>query len=128
MKKARAAQNDTDLMYIMHVEDAVNETTHACGEWKFKLRPQTWLLTKFVGDRSAAVALDDIANTIDGGTNAMSAAKAQSLMGACGTNGGQMGITVDQRNLVYRSKAFLDGNYTTSGIIIKLVHNPGHSY
>jgi len=85
----------------------------------------TWVMAKLVGDDSAAVTFNDIANTIDGGggANASQEAKAKSLF-KCGAAGGQMGVIVNATDPLYKSAEFVDGGYTSQGIIVKLVRNP----
>lgn len=82
-------------------------------------------MAKLVGNNNAAVTFSDIANTIDGGdAGGPEGAIAQSLMN-CGTAGGQMGVIVNSTDPLYASEEFVEGGFTHSGIIIKLVHSPG---
>ncbi len=102
----------------MTTEDADN-----CAEWQVTAKGGTWALAKLVGDYSVAVTFTDIANTIDPGAAATPEQKAASLVN-CGTAGGQMGVIVNATDPLYQSAEFVDGGFTTEGIIIKLVHSP----
>ncbi|KAI1373679.1 hypothetical protein F4677DRAFT_448248 [Hypoxylon crocopeplum] len=94
-----------------------------CAEWQVTTKGGTWALAKLVGDDSAAVTFNDIATTIDGGVTPTAEDVAKSLTN-CGTAGGQMGVIVNTTDPLYSSAEFVDGGFTTEGIVIKLVHNP----
>ncbi|KAM3517860.1 hypothetical protein MY4038_010234 [Beauveria bassiana] len=84
---------------------------------------KTWALAKLVGDDSAAVTFEDIANTIDAAVKAGDTDQSEAISG-CGTAGGQMGVIVNTNDPLYQSKEFVDGGYTYEGIVIKSVHAP----
>ncbi|KAK7943021.1 uncharacterized protein PG986_012134 [Apiospora aurea] len=111
----RAVKQGQSPFFKMPVADADN-----CGEWQVTTKGGTWALAKLVGDDSAAVTFRDIANTIDGAAEG----NADEALLACGTAGGQMGVTVNATDPLYESAEFVDGGFTNQGIVIKLVHSP----
>ncbi|ATY60552.1 hypothetical protein A9K55_005455 [Cordyceps militaris] len=116
--QAQALKAGRSPFWKMNEADADN-----CAEWQVTTKGKTWALAKLVGDDSAAVTFNDIANTIDPGAKAADADKEKALV-KCGTAGGQMGVLVNITDPLYQSKEFLDGGYTNQGLVIKLVHSP----
>ncbi|KAJ2966838.1 hypothetical protein NQ176_g9955 [Zarea fungicola] len=116
--QAQAIKEGRSPFWKMNEADADN-----CAEWQVSAKGKTWALAKLVGDDSAAVTFNDIANTIDPGVNAPDSAKDKAIV-KCGTAGGQMGVIVNTADPLYQSKEFIDGGYTNQGIVIKLVHSP----
>ncbi|POR32697.1 Beta-1,3-glucanosyltransferase [Tolypocladium paradoxum] len=116
--QAQAVRQGLSPFWKMKVSDADN-----CAEWQVTTKGGTWALAKLVGDMDVAVAFTDIANTIDPGGNAPIADKAKALL-KCGTAGGQMGVIVNDTDPLYESAEFVNGGFTTEGIVIKLVHSP----
>ena len=114
-----SSQKGNPAFYTMRVKDADN-----CAEWQVTTKGSTLVLAKLVGDQDAEVTFNDIANTIDGGTNATPDQQQQALYG-CGTAGGQMGVQVNASDPNYSSPGFVNGGFTNQGIIIKIVHNNG---
>jgi len=58
-----------------------------------------------------------------GGKDAADLARAASLFNY-GSAGGQIGVIANATNPLYELEEFVDGGFTTKGIVIKLVHNP----
>lgn len=115
---SQAIKEGRSPFWKMNEADADN-----CAEWQVTTKGGTWALAKLVGDQSAAVTFNDIANTIDPGANAPAADKDKAII-KCGTAGGQMGVIVNATDPLYKSKEFIDGGYTNEGLVIKLVHSP----
>ncbi|KAM3537628.1 hypothetical protein ARSEF1564_009443 [Beauveria bassiana] len=118
MKEAQAIKAGRSPFWKMNEADADN-----CAEWQVSSKGKTWALAKLVGDDSAAVTFEDIANTIDAAVKAGDTDQSEAING-CGTAGGQMGVIVNTNDPLYQSKEFVDGGYTYEGIVIKLVHAP----
>lgn len=98
-----------------------------CAEWEIPIDfpGSVLVLAKHIVPRYAtSVLFEDIANAIDGGLNASEDAKAKSLLGACGTGGGMVGVTPNNNNAEYKSKAFVDSKAKNTGLLIKVVKNP----
>jgi hypothetical protein len=110
-------QEGNSPFFTMKVKDADN-----CAEWQAFTKGSTMVLAKLVGEQDASVTFNDIANTIDGGTQATDADKAKVLWG-CDTNGGQMAVVVNATDPLYKSPDYVNGKFVNTGIIIKLVHN-----
>lgn len=64
-------------------------------------------MAKLVGNNTASVTFDDIANTIDGGANSTLEQKAAALH-SCDTNGGQVGVEVNTMDPRYQQRQFKD--------------------
>ncbi|WPH01839.1 Hypothetical protein R9X50_00469300 [Acrodontium crateriforme] len=73
---------------------------------------------------SSSVLYTDIANAIDGGQGATAAQQAKALIGACGTNGGQIGVTPNTTDPAYTSASYKSSGDIPQGIIVKIVHSP----
>lgn len=116
--QAQAIKEGRSPFWKMSEADADN-----CAEWQVSTKGKTWAMAKLVGDDSAAVTFNDIANTIDPGANAPVKDKDAALV-KCDTAGGQMGVIVNATDPLYQSKEFVDGGFTNQGIVIKLVHSP----
>ncbi|OPB42769.1 hypothetical protein A0O28_0084050 [Trichoderma guizhouense] len=58
-----------------------------CIKWQVTTKGSTWVMAKLVGNDTAGVTFDDIANTIDGGAKSTLEQKAAALY-SCDTNGG----------------------------------------
>ncbi|KAL2130294.1 hypothetical protein VTI74DRAFT_6666 [Chaetomium olivicolor] len=56
---------------------------------------------------NSSVTYYDLARTIDGGADATPEQKAALLLGACGGNGGMMGVTVDASDPAYNTPGYL---------------------
>ncbi|KFA45430.1 hypothetical protein S40293_11526 [Stachybotrys chartarum IBT 40293] len=104
--------------YTMRYPEADN-----CAEWQVTMRGSTWVMAKLVGDNQASITFDDLATTIDGGPGATAAQRAAALVG-CNTAGGQMGVQLNTTDPRYQQPQFLDGTFSNTGIVIKLVRNP----
>lgn len=99
----------------------------ACQEWELPADDDesVLLLADHLNGRvNSSVLYADIANAIDGGTNPTAASKAKSLLYACGTDGGQVGVTVNTSNPAYQSSAFKATGWQAGGILVKIVHAP----
>lgn len=116
--QAQAVKEGRSPFWKMNEADADN-----CAEWQVSNKGKTWALAKLVGDDSAAVTFNDIANTIDPGAQSSDVEKDKALV-KCGTAGGQMGVIVNTTDPLYQSKEFVDGGFTNQGIVVKLVHAP----
>lgn len=102
----------------MKVADA-----NSCAEWQVYTFGSTLVLAKLVGNKDVSVAFDDIANTINGGNGATDAQNAAALFG-CDTAGGQMGAVVNATSPQYQSPVLVNGGFTKTGIVLKVVEAP----
>src|ERR1700760_2669946 len=115
MLRHNAQQDGNSKFLTMKVADADN-----CAEWSIFTSGSVLLLAKLVGDKDASVTYNDVANTLDGGSDANTA---NSILG-CDTAGGQMGVAVNATEPLYQSPDFLKGGFVNTGIIMKVVHAP----
>lgn len=98
-----------------------------CAEWEIPIDfpGSVLVLAKHIVPRYAtSVLFEDIATAIDGGIDASEDAKTKSLLGACGTGGGMVGVKPNNNNAEYKSKAFVDSKAKNTGLLIKVVKNP----
>jgi hypothetical protein len=96
-----------------------------CEEWSLLDEGTVLMLAKHNEPRvDSKVLWEDIANAIDGGEGATDAQKQKSLLGGCGTYGGQLGVKVNTTNPAYATDDFKSGNVTNKGILIKIVRKP----
>ncbi|KAL7800723.1 hypothetical protein V8C43DRAFT_302739 [Trichoderma afarasin] len=82
-------------------------TATGTGTWLVTTKGGTWVMAKLVGNDTASVTFDDIANTIDGGANSTLEQKAAALH-SCDTNGGQVGVEVNTMDHRYQQRQFKD--------------------
>ncbi len=94
-----------------------------CAEWIVTTKGATMVLAKLVGRSWAAASFIDIAATIDGGEKATEDLKKASLLGGCGTAGGQMGVRFNLTDPLYNSTEFVESGLKSEGIIVKIVRN-----
>ncbi|TGJ81709.1 hypothetical protein E0Z10_g7045 [Xylaria hypoxylon] len=97
-----------------------------CEEWQLPLAfGETVLsLAKHINPRiNSSVLFEDTANTIDGGANPTAESFANSLLGACGTDGGMIGVYVNASNPAYLTPRYVSSRATPGGVIIKIVHS-----
>jgi hypothetical protein len=102
-----------------------------CSEWEIPILylgyPGSLLvLAKHVSPQTnSAVTYYDLARTIDGGgPNSPATERAASLLGACGENGGQMGVKINASDPAYHKPDYVSNGMEQEGIIVKLVRNP----
>ncbi|KAH6624479.1 hypothetical protein B0J18DRAFT_428405 [Chaetomium sp. MPI-SDFR-AT-0129] len=101
-----------------------------CSEWTLPLAGAGTVLAlaKHINPRTnSGVTYTDLARTIDGGADATDEQLAASLLGSCGKNGGQMGVTVDAADPAYHTSDYLASGMKPADIIVKLVRNPDPS-
>ncbi|KAK3302832.1 uncharacterized protein B0T15DRAFT_538348 [Chaetomium strumarium] len=100
----------------------------SCSEWTIPIpNPNTLLvLAKHVSPEvDSSVTYYDLARTIDGGgPDGTALERAASLLGSCGANGGQMGVTVNANDPAYHMPDYVSSGAKQEGIIVKLVRNP----
>ncbi|KAK4236545.1 hypothetical protein C8A03DRAFT_16817 [Achaetomium macrosporum] len=115
------AEENSDPLWTMPPEAG-------CSEWTIPIPESRTLLAlaKHVNPRTnSSVTYYDLARTLDGGGADGSALDvAASLLGACGANGGQMGVTVDADDPAYKTTDYVGSGAKHQDIIIKLVRNP----
>lgn len=98
-----------------------------CEEWQLPLAfGETVLsLAKHINPRiNSSVLFEDMADTIDGGVNPTPESLAGSLLGACGADGGMVGVRVNASNPAYSTPQYVSSGATAGGVIIKIVHSP----
>ncbi|KAI0509521.1 hypothetical protein F5B22DRAFT_648947 [Xylaria bambusicola] len=98
-----------------------------CEEWQLPLAfGETVLsLAKHISPRiNSSVLFEDMANTIDGGANPTPTSFANSLLGACGGDGGMVGVYVNASNPAYLTPQYISSGAMPGGIVIKIVHSP----
>ncbi|KAK4214190.1 hypothetical protein QBC37DRAFT_462305 [Rhypophila decipiens] len=96
-----------------------------CEEWTIAQEGTVMLLAKHTSARlNTTVLTEDIANTLDGGANPSAAQKKSSPLGACGKNGGQMGVVYNQTRAEYNTPAYKNSKATPSGLVLKVLHAP----
>lgn len=115
-----ADEAGTDPLWTMPTE-------FDCSEWT--LLPSgdgtVLALAKHIVPRTnSSVTYYDLANTIDGGTDATAAQLAASLLGACGANGGEVAVTVDATDPAYLTADYLASGAKPQDIVVKLVRDP----
>jgi hypothetical protein len=120
-------------LYLRYLADTNNNPLWTmspefdCGEWTLPLFGAATVLglAKHINPRTrSSVTYYDLARTIDGGENATPEQRAASLLGACGTNGGQLGVIVDLTNPAYSTPEYIASGAKPQDIIIKLVRDP----
>ncbi|CAK7235154.1 hypothetical protein SCUCBS95973_009173 [Sporothrix curviconia] len=100
-----------------------------CGDWTVTQTGSVLLLSKHLNPRvNSSVAYDDIAFTLDGGSdsganNVTDAVLKQTLLG-CGTHGGQVAVIVHADNPLYATDKYKASKATPQGIILKVVKAP----
>ncbi|KAK0763341.1 hypothetical protein N5P37_004328 [Trichoderma harzianum] len=104
------SQPGNPQFYTMPWPDADN-----CVKWQVTTKGSTWVMAILVGNDTASVTFDDIANTVDGGAKSTLEQKAAALH-SCDTNGGQVGVKVNTMDPRYQQRQFKDWN----------LHPPGH--
>ncbi|CAA9966661.1 hypothetical protein PTMSG1_10020 [Pyrenophora teres f. maculata] len=95
-----------------------------CSEWGLPIADAgtVLVLAKHIKPRTnSSVTYYDLARTIDGGAEATEAQRKASLLGACGSNGGMMGVSVNAEDPVYKSPAYVASKAKPADMIIKLV-------
>lgn len=98
-----------------------------CSEWTLPLfgAGTVLALAKHINPRTnSSVTYYDLARTFDGGEDATDAQRAASLLGACGANGGQLQVTVDNTNPAYNTPEYQASGAKPENIIVKLVRDP----
>lgn len=98
-----------------------------CSEWGLPIADAgtVLVLAKHTKPRTnSSVTYYDLARTIDGGAQATSAQMAESLLGACGSGGGMMGVTVDDKDPAYSTPAYKASGAKHQDIIVKIVRAP----
>ncbi|PHH54704.1 hypothetical protein CFIMG_003432RA [Ceratocystis fimbriata CBS 114723] len=105
-----------------------------CLEWTVITRGTVMLLARLSGTRNASVLYDDIAYSLDGITGDWGKWIPRSrgtedeqkvpVLIDCNNSGGQVPVYVNKTNPAYHSEEFLEKNYSTEGIWLKLVHTP----
>lgn len=98
-----------------------------CSEWGLPIADAgtVLVLTKHIKPRTnSSVSYYDLARTIDGGIDATPAQLAESLLGACGSAGGMMGVTVNADDAAYKTPGYLASKAKPQDMILKLVRAP----
>lgn len=114
------ADNNADPLWTMPPE-------FGCSEWTIPIdgAGSVLALAKHIAPRTnSSVTYYDLARTIDGGPNATPEQRAASLLGACGGNGGMMGVTVDASDPAYNTPEYIASKAKHQDIIVKLVKAP----
>jgi hypothetical protein len=115
--------SNTGLEKMWRMPAAVGD----CAEWEIPIDypGSVLVLAKHIVPRYAtSVLFEDIAKAIDGGVDASDSDKAKSLLGACGTGGGMVGVAPNDGNAEYKSTAFVNSKAKNTGLLIKVVKNP----
>ena len=98
-----------------------------CSEWGLPIADAgtVLVLSKHIKPRTnSSVTYYDLARTIDGGAEATSAQLAESLLGACGSGGGMMGVTIDDKNPAYNTTAYKASGARPQELVVKIVKAP----
>ena len=98
-----------------------------CSEWGLPIADAgtVLVLAKHIKPRTnSSVTYYDLARTIDGGADATPTQLAASLLGACGTAGGMMGVTVDDKDPAYNTPAYMASGAKHQDLIVKVVRAP----
>ena len=100
-----------------------------CSEWGLPVADAgtvlVLVLAKHIKPRTnSSVTYYDLARTIDGGAEATPAQLAASLLGACGSGGGMMGVTVDDKDPAYNTPAYKASGAKHQDLIVKVVRAP----
>ncbi|OAL54648.1 hypothetical protein IQ07DRAFT_608565 [Pyrenochaeta sp. DS3sAY3a] len=98
-----------------------------CSEWGLPVvdAGTVLVLAKHIKPRTnSSVTYHDLARTIDGGTEATPTQIAASLLGACGSGGGMMGVTTDDNDPAYNTPAYKTSGAKHQDIIVKIVRAP----
>ena len=97
------------------------EETPDCGEWTLYQRGTALAVAKHVDNTvDSSVLFRDIATTIDGGPNATPEEQEAAIMG-CMSDGGSLGVLVDESAPAYSNPSYYPEGYVTDGILIKIV-------
>jgi hypothetical protein len=116
-----ASESATPAMWTMPTE-------FDCVEWTLPVPGggTVLALAKHITPRiNSSVTYEDLARTIDGGGEGASEADIKaSLLGACGSSGGMVGVKVDANAPAYHTPEYLASKARPEGIIVKLVRNP----
>jgi hypothetical protein len=111
--RAYGAQTKAGRLFTMAAADAPD-----CGEWVIYAHGTAQAIAKHIDNTvDSSVLFADIANTIDGGTNANATTDA---LISCGTDGGSLGVVYDASNPAYSASTYPAG-YTPAGILVKIV-------
>ena len=117
------ASSDNNPLWTMPPEDP-----STCSEWTIPVtnsKGTLLLLAKHISPGTySSVTYNDLARTIDGGKDATDEEKKDSILGACGENGGMKGVVVDSGDEVYHSEEYVNSGAKPEGIVVKLVHAP----
>ncbi len=95
-----------------------------CSEWSFPLfgAGTVLALVKHINPRTnSGVTYYDLARTIDGGLDG--AQRNASLLGGCGTRGGQLGVLVNLTDPVYQTAEYKASGMKPADLIVKLVRD-----
>ena len=98
-----------------------------CSEWGLPVADAgtVLVLAKHIKPRTnSSVTYYDLARTIDGGAEATPAQLAASLLGACGSGGGMMGVTVEDKDPAYNTPAYKASGAKHQDLIVKVVRAP----
>ncbi|KAK1833689.1 hypothetical protein QBC39DRAFT_380545 [Podospora conica] len=80
----------------------------------------TCLEKLYIFSKECATAThEDIATTIDGGEKATDEQKAKAII-SCGIDGGTLAVQVNATHPVYKSAAYIEGGYSTKGLLVKI--------
>lgn len=133
---------DIDLSDLQYVADALRYLAQDnpaalwtmpggsfdCDEWTLPVEGAGTVLAlaKHISPRiNSSVLYTDIAATIDGGgEQASEQDRKASLLGACGTHGGMVGVKVNVSDPAYNSAEYRNAMAKPQGIIIKIVKAP----
>ncbi|KAH7350435.1 hypothetical protein BKA66DRAFT_503964 [Pyrenochaeta sp. MPI-SDFR-AT-0127] len=120
--------------YLRHLADTAGNPLWTmppetdCSEWSLPIfdAGTVLALVKHITPRSnSSITYYDIARTIDGlERDGSTKSSNPSLLSACATNGGQLGIVPDTTNEAYTSASYKASKATPSGLIVKLVRDP----
>ncbi|KAG6001876.1 hypothetical protein E4U21_003753 [Claviceps maximensis] len=98
-----------------------------CAEWTLPVpgAGSVLALAKHIDPTvNSSILYEDLAYAIDGGKNASQAEEEKSLLGGCGTNGGQSGAQANLLDPLYHTKEYVDSGAVPRGILVKLVKAP----
>ncbi|KAG5990632.1 hypothetical protein E4U43_004229 [Claviceps pusilla] len=98
-----------------------------CAEWTLPVpgAGSVLALAKHIDPTAkSSILYEDLARAIDGGRNASLAESKKSLLGSCGTNGGQTGVEANLLDPLYHTREYVESGAVPRGVLIKLVRAP----
>ncbi|KAG5985193.1 hypothetical protein E4U55_000438 [Claviceps digitariae] len=98
-----------------------------CAEWTLPVpgAGTVLALAKHIDPTvNSSILYEDLAHAIDGGKNASLAETKKSLLGGCGTNGGQGGVEGNLLDPLYHTREYVESGAVPRGVLVKLVRAP----